>query len=122
MIATNQSTKLLPYINGNKKTYSFSVNIDGITESFDLAEPILSVDTKNKKILSNTELKNLLESQTSQIPPKFSAIHINGKRAYELARNNEDFIIPERKIEVSNVEILENSPDIISVRLTISSG
>lgn len=122
LIATEQSTKLLPLINSNKKTYQFIVNLNGTSESLDAWEEIKSIDILNRKTPKKEYLMQVLSSQTEQIPPKFSALHINGKRAYELARLWENFTIPKRKITVSNVEILDLKKDTAHIRITISSG
>lgn len=67
-------------------------------------------------------LEKRLRETTSQIPPKFSAIHINGKRAYKLARNERNFEIPERKISVSEAKILDITPTSVKIQMIISSG
>ena len=49
--------------------------------------------------------------QVKQIPPAYSAIKINGQRAYQLARKGEDVVIPERVIEIYDLELLEELPN-----------
>lgn len=83
------------------------MELDGKTDSLDLETPIIPVDTAKLNIPDKKFLEKKLLEITSQIPPKFSAIHIDGKRAYKMARKEKDFIIPERKIEVSEAKILE---------------
>ena len=60
--------------------------------------------------------------ETEQTPPKFSAIKINGERAYKLARKNQDFEIPSRKITIYNIEILEYNYPELKIRCHVSSG
>ena len=58
----------------------------------------------------------------TQTPPRFSAIKIDGQRAYKLARKGKDFEIPSRKIEIYSIDILEyNYPD-LKIRVHCSSG
>ena len=57
-----------------------------------------------------------------QTPPKFSAIKINGQRAYKLARKGEDFKIPSREIEIYNIEILNYNYPELKIRIHCSSG
>lgn len=60
--------------------------------------------------------------EITQRPPIFSAIKINGRRAYDLARNGEVFEIPERQVTVFSLELLDyNYPD-IRIRTHVSSG
>ena len=57
-----------------------------------------------------------------QTPPRFSAIKINGQRAYKLARKGEDFEIPSRKVTIYNLEILEYDYPKLTIRCEVSSG
>ena len=72
---------------------------------------------------------NILEStlssfigDISQTPPKFSAIKINGQRAYKLARKGTDFEIPSRKVEIYSIEILEYNYPELKIKVHCSSG
>ena len=57
-----------------------------------------------------------------QTPPRFSAIKINGQRAYKLARKNIDFEIPSREVEIYNIEILNYNYPELTIRCHVSSG
>jgi tRNA U55 pseudouridine synthase TruB len=48
-LAVNNYTKLIPYLEKDKKEYEFTINLDGITDSFDLAEEIIFLDEKLQK-------------------------------------------------------------------------
>lgn len=58
----------------------------------------------------------------NQTPPRFSAIKINGERAYKLARQNKDFEAPSRKVTIYNIELLEYSYPTFKIRCHVSSG
>lgn len=58
----------------------------------------------------------------TQTPPKFSAIKINGERAYKLARAGKDFTVPSREVTIYNIEILEYNYPILKIRCEVSSG
>ena len=58
----------------------------------------------------------------NQTPPKFSAIKINGERAYKLARAGKDFETPEREITIYNIEILSYDYPELKIRCEVSSG
>ena len=66
-------------------------------------------------------LKNFI-GEIEQKPPKFSAIKINGERAYKLARKGTDFEVPARKVIIYNIEILEYKYPILKIRCHVSSG
>ena len=57
-----------------------------------------------------------------QTPPKFSAIKINGQRAYKLAREGKDFEIPSREVEIYSIEVLNYSYPELTIRVHCSSG
>jgi tRNA pseudouridine55 synthase len=71
---------------------------------------------------TDEELRIFLTSQTSQIPPSYSALHIDGERAYDRARRGEDLEIAPRDITVENVTILEYAPPLFRISLMISHG
>lgn len=58
----------------------------------------------------------------TQTPPKFSAIKINGKRAYDLAREGKEVEIPSREVEIFNLEILDYNFPVLKIRTHVSSG
>ena len=58
----------------------------------------------------------------TQTPPKFSAIKINGQRAYKLARKGKEFEIPSRKVEIYSIEILGYNYPELKIKVHCSSG
>ena len=58
----------------------------------------------------------------TQTPPRFSAIKINGERAYKLARKGQDFEIPSRKVEIYSIDILNYDYPELKIRVHCSSG
>ena len=70
-------------------------------------------------------LKSTLQSfigKIEQTPPKFSAIKINGQRAYKLARKGADFEIPSRQVDIYSIEILDYHYPELKIRTHVSSG
>ena len=65
---------------------------------------------------------NTFIGEIEQRPPKFSAIKINGQRAYKLARKGADFEMPSRKVTIYKIEILEYKYPILKIRCHVSSG
>ena len=60
--------------------------------------------------------------EIKQTPPRFSAIKINGERAYKLARKGQDFEIPSRKVEIYSIDILNYDYPNLTIRVHCSSG
>ena len=66
-------------------------------------------------------IKNFIGT-IEQTPPRFSAIKINGQRAYKLARKGQDFEIPSRKVEIYSIDILNYDYPSLTIRVHCSSG
>ena len=122
LIATDNSTKLISRLESSTKTYLFTVDMSITSPSLDLEWDVESINIDSMKNHTSKEVTDFLLSQTTQIPPKYSAIHIDGKRAYDLIRKWKEFDIPERPIYVSRVQIVDISLPKITIRLTISAG
>lgn len=60
--------------------------------------------------------------EITQMVPKYSAVKINGQRAYKLARAGKDFETPQRKVTIYNIEIVEYAYPMLKIRAQVSSG
>lgn len=112
VIATEGSTKLIPYLENERKTYVFSVDFSRVSESLDLGTETESVDEKNvaeagEKMKGGGLEKALtaFRGKIRQVPPKYSALRIDGKRAYHLARKGADFELEEREVEIFRLRL-----------------
>ncbi len=65
---------------------------------------------------------NTFIGKITQTPPRFSAIKINGERAYKLARKGADFEMPSREVEIYKIEIMDYSYPFLKIRCHVSSG
>ncbi len=122
LIATGNSTKLIPLLEKLEKTYRFTVRIDGTTESLDLGKEIAYHEMSSILEKTSRELEGFLLGQYEQTPPKYSALKIAGVPAYKRTRRGEDIILAARPISIKEVEILRFSPPEFEIRLRISSG
>lgn len=106
-LAFGEATKLIPYLEGTEKTYEFTLKFGEATTTADTEGEICE---KSDKIPTIEEIQNILPrfiGEISQIPPKYSAIHINGERAYELARKGAEFEIPARQITIKELSLTD---------------
>jgi len=60
--------------------------------------------------------------EITQTVPKYSAVKINGQRAYKLARAGKEFETPQRKVTIYNIEIVEYAYPMLKIRAQVSSG
>ncbi|MBW6516147.1 MAG: tRNA pseudouridine(55) synthase TruB [Candidatus Cloacimonetes bacterium] len=68
------------------------------------------------------EISKLILETTSQIPPNYSAVKVNGKRAYKLAREGKDFTLTEKTIQIHTFEICSVKEGIITYKTKVSKG
>ena len=121
-IALGKTTKLIPFITNNLKTYKFTITW-GIQTSTDDSDGEILFKSKTLPKLSEIKknIKNL-EGYVNQIPPKVSAIKINGKRAYELARKKIDFEIKEKKVFIKKLELIKHEKFKTSFKIECGKG
>ena len=130
LVAIGNYTKLIPFLEKDKKTYITTINLDWTTSSFDLAEKIEFLSEEKQKFYKENltikkieeVLKNNFTWIISQTPPKFSAIKIDWKRAYNLARKWEDFKIKSKKIEIFKIKILNYNYPKLELEIEVSAG
>lgn len=130
LVATGNSTKLIPYIDKARKTYLFTVRLDGSTPSCDLDTPVELIDTDIlEKIWNNISsetieivLQKYFSGKIQQVPPAYSAIRLQGQRAYDMVRNGEKVVIPERTVEIFSSRIISYSFPEITLEMEVSVG
>ena len=110
-IAFGEATKLIPFVTDGDKEYEFVVQWGAATASGDTESEVIS---RADKIPSKDEILAVIPKfigEIKQVPPAYSAIKINGQRAYDLARKGETVEIPERIVTIYNLELLEELPE-----------
>ena len=130
LIAVWNYTKLIPYFEKDSKTYEFEVSFDGETDSFDLWTEVRFLDDKRKKYfqenLTKEKLENILKEnflwEITQIPPKYSALKINWKKALDKVRVGEDFDLVARKCAIFEIKLLDFSYPKAKILAKVSAG
>ncbi len=121
-IAIGKATKLIPYISNTNKEYEFTVTWGTQTTTDDAEGEILfetSYVPKKKEI--EKKIINYI-GFVSQIPPKVSAVKINGKRAYKLFRENKKFTIQPKKVFIEYLCITDHSINKTSFKILCGQG
>ena len=122
IVAFGQYAKLFQYLKKTPKRYQAVIWLGVTSESYDIERifDINFVDRFDENFLKN-ELKKL-KGKIDYIPPKFSAKKINGMKAYELARQNEDFELKKSTMEVFDIKFLKYNHPFISFEVSVSEG
>ena len=106
-VCINKATKLFDLYLKKDKEYKAIFAFGKTTDTFDSDGLITKIDNKT---ITESQIKAVLPKligKINQIPPKFSAKNINGVRAYELARQNVDFEVKPKLIEIYDIELVE---------------
>jgi len=123
IVCTGKETKNIDQIQAKEKEYVATIKLGATTPSFDLET---AEDETFPTIHITSELiNNTLEKfigEIDQVPPLFSAIKIDGKRAYEHARKGSDMVLQSRKITISELELISFSNQEIKLRIVCSKG
>ncbi|MDW2930832.1 tRNA pseudouridine(55) synthase TruB [Mesomycoplasma ovipneumoniae] len=125
LVATDDDTKLLPYLDQENKTYIAQVNFGFYSTTFDIDGEIFACKSPTWVTKTALESKLLeLEQLELQVPPIFSSKKISGKRAYEYARNGKDIELAPIKIKISKTILLEfnEKKQIATILWEVSKG
>ena len=121
-IAINKTTKLIPFINSNFKKYIFRIKWREQTSTDDAEGEILNV---SNKIPDEDEINKIIFSflgQVDQVPPKASAIKVNGKRAYSILRDKKNFTLRSKKVFLKEILFLGSNKDTSEFMIECGKG
>lgn len=122
LIATDDDTKLIDYIDKGEKSYIASMILGADSDTLDIEGNVVKVDlawdeSKVEEIIMS------FEKTYDQMPPDFSAKKVNGKRAYELAREGKEVKLNTSKVTISNItNIKKVSEKEYQFEVTVSRG
>ncbi len=109
-VAVGRATKFFDYFLSKDKKYTAVVKFGISTDTLDSFGKITKLD-KDVNVEEN-EIKEVLDSfigEIEQYPPKFSALKVNGKKAYELARDGVEFELNPRKITIYDIKLRQKT-------------
>lgn len=120
-IALGEATKTVPFITDALKAYEFTMVFGASTNTDDAEGEVIA---RNDTRPSDDQIKAALGQfigDIQQVPPKFSAVKIDGERAYKRARDDEDFDIAARPLWVESLILLDR-PDADSAVFELVCG
>ncbi|TGX80785.1 tRNA pseudouridine(55) synthase TruB [Muribaculum intestinale] len=123
LVCTGKATKLIDTLQAHVKEYVATIALGATTPSFDLETEI---DATYPTVHITRELvEETLKKFTGaieQVPPAFSACKVDGQRAYKMARRGEEVVIRPKLLVIDEIELMEFSPESITVRVVCSKG
>lgn len=123
LICTGKKTKEIESFQAQEKEYTGTIYLGATTPCFDLEQEVdkrFDISEITEDQVKNTTARFLGEIE--QTPPIFSAIKIDGKRAYEYARNDEEVKIKSKKISIYEFELTRVELPEIDFRIRCSKG
>ena len=123
-IAVGRATKFLEYLSNFDKSYRAEILFGIETDTGDITGTVVD-QISTKAVLERNTIINTLKvfsGTITQTPPKYSAIKINGRKAYELARKNIDFELPSREVNIYKIEIVGIGENTLTIDVDCSKG
>lgn len=123
LVCTGRATKLINQLQAGTKEYVATIRLGATTPSHDLETAIDSTSPTDH--LTSDDVRNALSrfiGTVDQIPPVFSAVKIDGKRAYKFARRGEAPELKPKPVEIAELELLSCRIPEIKVRVVCGKG
>lgn len=121
-IALGEATKTIPFAQDRLKIYEFTITWGEQRDTDDSeGETIATSDVRPAPADIEALLCEFM-GEIEQIPPRFSAIKIDGQRAYDLARGGEDVELKPRKVFIESLELLDARADDADFVMTCGKG
>jgi len=123
VILVGPAVRLSEYVSASDKRYQAIIRLGAKTDTFDAdgkftqsSQPINITEQQFEEVLKT------FIGEIEQTPPPYSAVKVQGRKAYEMARKGEEVELAPRKITVHHLEVLEWAPPEVVIDVHCSSG
>jgi len=123
IVCTGKATKTIDLLQAEEKEYIATLKLGATTPSYDLEkeeDTTRPVDHVTRELIEKK--LNLFIGEIDQVPPVFSAIRVDGKRAFEFARKGKELELDARKIVIREIEILRFELPELVLKITCGKG
>ncbi len=124
LVAVGDGTKLLEYFIGSDKEYEVLAKFGAVSDSYDADGEI--EETGFSGVLSDKEVQDTINSlflgEIDQMPPKYSALKVKGKRACDIVRAGGDVELKSRKVQIDGFEMIGGEWPELKFRVNCGSG
>ncbi len=123
IICTGKSTKLIESFQYQTKEYIATLELGATTPSFDLELPVdATFPTEHiTRELVDKVIPHFV-GEISQIPPAYSAVKVDGKRAYDYARDGQEVELKPKLLVIDEIEILDFTLPVLKIKVVCSKG
>lgn len=118
-----EATREIDYLMAEQKEYITTIDLTAFSETDDAEGTLIPVEvvTPPTKDVILSVLKKFIGKQ-QQTPPKYSALKVNGKRAYKLARTNQEVTMKQRPIIIHNIALISYEWPLLTIRINCGKG
>jgi tRNA pseudouridine55 synthase len=123
VILVGPAVRLSEYVSASDKRYQAIIRLGGTTDTYDAEGQF--TPTKDPSSITEAEFDEALKGfvgEIEQTPPPYSAVKVQGRKAYEMARKGEEIALEPRTITVHHLEVLEWTPPEVVIDVHCSSG
>jgi tRNA pseudouridine55 synthase len=122
-VALGEATKTIPYITDATKAYEFTINLGSATNTDDAEGEVIATSDLRPSDAQIVEGMQGFLGEIMQVPPQFSAVKVDGQRAYKLARTGEQIEIAARPLLVEELILADRpTPDTAMLEMTCGKG
>lgn len=123
ILLAGKATKKAPELTKKDKVYEATIRLGAISSTGDPEGEITINDEAPEFTLDEIDVvARQFVGEIEQTPPAFSAIKINGQRAYRLARAGKEVEMPKRKVQIYSLDVLEYQAPYLKIRTHVGSG
>jgi tRNA pseudouridine55 synthase len=109
-IALGEATKTVPFVMDGSKSYRFTICFGSETDTDDAQGKVVASSDKRPAYAQIESVLPRFTGDIEQVPPRFSALKVEGVRAYDLARDEEEFELAPRRVVIDRLALIDN-PD-----------
>ncbi len=122
VVLIGPAVRLSEYVSASDKRYQAVIRLGETTDTYDSEGRVTSTSPVEISEEQFVEALQQFVGEIEQVPPPYSAVKVQGRRAYEMAREGEEVDLQPRKIKVYSLELLEWAPPEAVIDIHCSSG
>ena len=123
ILCTGKKTKEIETLQAHTKEYVATLQLGASTASHDMEHPVDEMFPTEQ--ITRERIEQVLTSfvgDVQQVPPVYSAVCVNGKRAYQLSRKGKDFEIKAKTVHIEEIELLHFDEEMMQMSIRVVCG
>ncbi|MBL8537300.1 MAG: tRNA pseudouridine(55) synthase TruB [Hyphomonadaceae bacterium] len=122
-VALGEATKTVPWLMEARKTYLFTIKWGASTDTQDREGKVIATSAARPSAKAIEEALTAFVGEIDQVPPQFSAVKVDGERAYDIARSGEAVTLEPRRVTVYEAALVSvDPPDLATFRVHSGKG